>query len=68
MTTSSTEERLARLQGSIEQIAPRLSTLEQDLRAGFDRMETRVETRFYWLLGTILAMWVTIILAVLLRS
>ena len=68
MTTSSMEERLARLEGLFEQIDRRLTTLEQDVRAGFDRMKTKFETRFYWLLGTILAMWVTIILAVLLRS
>lgn len=66
--SSSMEERLARLEGLFEQIDRRLTTLEQDVRAGFDRMETKFETRFYWLLGTILAMWVTIILAVLLRG
>ncbi len=55
---------MARLEGSFEQIERRLSTLEQDVREGFARMETR----FYWLLGTMLAMWVTIILAVLLRG
>ena len=64
MTTSSLEERMARLEGSFEQIERRLTTLEQDVREGFARMETR----FYWLMGTMLGMWVTIILAVLLRS
>jgi len=68
MTTSSIEERMARLEGSFEQIERRLSTLEQDVRAGF----ARIETRFNWLLGimlgTLIPMWVTIILAVLLRG
>ena len=68
MTTSSLEERMARLEGPFEQIERRLSTLEQDVREGF----ARIETRFNWLLGMMLgiliSMWVTIILAVLLRG
>jgi hypothetical protein len=68
MATSSMEERIARLEGSFEQIERRLTTVEQDLRTGFERLENKIGTRFYWLLGTMLAMWVTIILAVLLRG
>ena len=85
-TPSSIEERIARLEGSFEQIERRLGTLEQDIRAGFerlesrinrveeriDRVETKIETRFYWLvgimLGVLIPMWVTIILAILLRG
>lgn len=74
-TPSSIEERIARLEGSYERIERRLGTLDQDLRAGFERLEARIdrveermETRFYWLLGTILATWLTIILAILLRG
>ena len=49
-TPSSIEERIARLEGSFEQIERRLGTLEQDLRgfraetnARFDRLEERID-------------------------
>jgi chromosome segregation ATPase len=49
-TPSSIEERIARLEGSFEQIDRRLTTLEQDLRefrsetsARFDRLEERFD-------------------------
>ena len=49
-TPSSTEERIARLEGSFEQIERRMGTLEQDLRhfrpyiaARFDKVEGRAE-------------------------
>jgi tetrahydromethanopterin S-methyltransferase subunit G len=49
-TSSSIEERIARLEGSFEQIERRLGTLEQDLRslrveliARFDRLESRLD-------------------------
>jgi tetrahydromethanopterin S-methyltransferase subunit G len=67
MTSSSLEERMARLEGSFEQIERRLSNIEQDIRA----FRSDLNTRFYWLMGTMLGilipMWVTIILAVLLQ-
>ena len=64
MTTSSLEERMARLEGSFEQIERRLGNIEQDMRS----LRSDLNTRFYWLMGTMLGMWVTIILAVLLRG
>ncbi len=49
-TPSSIEERIARLEGSFEQIERRLGTLEQDLRgfrtetnSRFDRLEERID-------------------------
>lgn len=51
-TPSSIEERIARLEGSFEQIDRRLGTLEQDLRsfraevnARFDQLESRLNAR-----------------------
>jgi tetrahydromethanopterin S-methyltransferase subunit G len=64
MTTSSLEERMARLEGSFEQIERRLGNIEQDMRS----LRSDLNTRFSWLMGTTLGMWVTIILAVLLRG
>ena len=65
MTTSSLEERMARIEGSFEQIDRRLSTLEQDVRIGFERVNTRIDRLMYWqlgLLGAIAASTVAIVL------
>ena len=73
-TPSSMEERIARLEGSFEQIERRLSTLEQDLRTGFDRIDsriTRLEQRIdrlvYWQLGLLGAIAASILATVLTR-
>ena len=57
-TPSSIEERIARLEGSFEQIERRLGTLEQDMRSlrtemtgRFDRVDNRIDRLFYWQLG-----------------
>jgi hypothetical protein len=41
-TPSSIEERIARLEGSFEQIERRLGTLEQDLRGVLDVLSSRL--------------------------
>ena len=80
-TPSSIEERIARLEGSFEQIERRLGTLEQDLRrfraetgARFDRLEQRMdrlEQRFdrlmFWQLGLLGAIAASILATVLTR-
>ena len=73
-TPSSIEERIARLEGSFEQIERRLGTLEQDLRslraemnARFDRLETRIDRLMYWQLGLLGAIAVSIVATVLTR-
>jgi hypothetical protein len=43
MSTSSLEERMARIEGSVELIGHRLGTLEQDVRAGFERVNNRID-------------------------
>lgn len=61
------EERVARLEGIVEEIRSRLD----DLNARMSSLEARMQTQFLWLLGTMLGilipMWVSIILVVLLR-
>lgn len=71
---SSIEERIARLEGSFEQIERRLGTLEQDLRslraemnARFDRLETRIDRLMYWQLGLLGAIAAAIVVIVLTR-
>jgi hypothetical protein len=64
MTTPALEERMARMEGSMEQIAIRLGTLEQDLRAGFQDMRAEQRRMFYALL---LAIGTTVLATVLAR-
>ena len=73
-TPSSIEERIARLEGSFEQIERRLGTLEQDLRAfraetnaRFDRLEQRIDRLVYWQLGLLGAIAASILATVLAR-
>ena len=46
----------------MEEVRARLNNLES--RVG--RLQAQMQTQLYWLLGVIVTMWVTIILAVLL--
>jgi hypothetical protein len=60
---SNLEERVAKVEGILEQMDKRLNHIESelgDLRKGLD-------SRFYWLLGIQISMWVTIILAILFK-
>ena len=73
------EERIARLEGSYEQIRDRLNSIERtmDARFGelagqmnsrFDQMDARfglIDTRFMWLTGVVIGTWITTILTIL---
>ncbi len=68
MTTESLEVRLARLEGSYEQINERLGTIESrldslgtkvdngftEVRREFTEVRREMRTQFYWLLGVII--------------
>ena len=54
--------RIGRVEGILEEVCARLNNLES--RVG--RLQAQMQTQLYWLLGVIVTMWVTIILAVLL--
>ena len=62
MTTD--EGRIGRVEGILEEVRTRLNNLENRMTA----LESRMQTQFYWLLGVLIPMWVTIILAILLRT
>ncbi len=73
--TTTEEGRLGRLEGILEEIRARLSSLDtrmNGLEARMTALETRMQTQFLWLLGVILVilfpMWITIIVALLLRT
>ena len=69
MTTTTTEDgRLGRVEGILEEVRTRLNNLEGRANS----LESRMQTQFFWLLGPMLGilipMWVTIILAVVLST
>ncbi len=57
----SLEERMARVEGILEQMDKRLNHLESELRD----LRRDLNHRFFWLLGVQISMWITIILAIL---
>jgi len=71
---SSLEERVARIEGIVEQMDKRLNHIESELRDLRNEMSGEIgglrrdlNNRFFWLLGVQISMWVTIILAILLK-
>ena len=58
---ASLDERVSRVQGVIERMNERLGNLEQ----GLHTVQTEMRSNFRWMLGTMLAMWVTVIGTVL---
>jgi hypothetical protein len=66
--------RIGRVEGILEEVRTRLNNVENRLNNfesrvedRFIRLESKVQTQFYWLLGVMITMWVTIILAVVFR-
>jgi predicted RNase H-like nuclease (RuvC/YqgF family) len=78
---SSLEERVARIEGILEQMDKRLNHLESEIRDLRVYVESEIKglrgeigdlrrdlnNRFLWILGVQITMWVTIILAILFR-
>jgi chaperonin cofactor prefoldin len=65
---SSLEERVARIEGILEQMDKRLNHMEseiRDLRIDMRDLRKDLNSRFHWLLGIQISMWVTIILAII---
>lgn len=81
MTTSALEDRMARIEGAFEQIDRRLTTLEQDMRGGFqhvngqidhlsgriDHLTGRIDRLMYWQLGLLGAIAASTVAIVLTR-
>ena len=71
---SSLEERVARIEGFLEQMDKRLNHLESEvkelrseMRGEIGELRRDLNNRFFWLLGVQISMWVTIILAILFK-
>ena len=70
MERSSPEERVAKIEGILEQMDKRLNHLESEirnLRGEIGDLGRDLNNRFLWMLGVQITMWVTIILAILFR-
>ncbi|MCC6044182.1 MAG: hypothetical protein RRE21_00105 [Desulfurococcales archaeon] len=70
MKEDSLEERVARIEGILEQMDKRLNHIEselRDLRSEIGDLRRDLNNRFLWILGVLITMWVTIILAILIR-
>ena len=81
MEMSSLEERVARIEGILEQMDKKLNHLENEIRDLRAYVESEIKglrgeigdlrrdlnNRFLWMLGVQITMWVTIILAVIFR-
>ena len=77
MTTSSPslEARVARIEGIIEELRTRIANIEGRLGRLEDKLASletsltgRMQSQFQWTLGVMLSMWISIILAVLLKA
>ncbi|MEM2153021.1 MAG: hypothetical protein QW241_07910 [Candidatus Bathyarchaeia archaeon] len=55
------EERIAEVEGILEQMDKRLNHVESELRD----LRRDINNRFFWLLSVQISMWITIILAIL---
>lgn len=64
MAANALEVRMAHLEGAYEQINTRLG----DLRSDVQDLGRKTDANFRWMIGIILANWITIILTILLRQ
>ena len=62
--TTSEPERLAHVEGLLEEVREEVHALRQDMQ----RSDDKIDRNFLWTLGIMVTMWVTIILAGLLRT
>jgi tetrahydromethanopterin S-methyltransferase subunit G len=68
MSTRSIDARMSRLEGAFEQVSERLSSMERRFDQRFESIDQRFESidqRFNWVIGTVLATWITTILAII---
>ncbi|HZV77795.1 MAG TPA: hypothetical protein VFF63_08575 [Candidatus Babeliales bacterium] len=74
MSAQPLEARLAHLVGAFLQVDRRLETIERAMEARFSQLETRLESRFSivdqrfnWLIGIVVASWISTVVTVLFR-
>ncbi len=57
------EERVAKIEGVLEQMDKRLGSIESRM----NHLEARMDKNFGWTIGMLVTMWVTIIIAIILK-
>jgi tetrahydromethanopterin S-methyltransferase subunit G len=62
------EERVASIEGIVEQMNERLNHIETDLRDLRSDLTQKIKSSFRCTMGLMLTMWVTIILAIVFRT
>jgi tetrahydromethanopterin S-methyltransferase subunit B len=62
------EERVAKIEGTIEQMNERLNHIETDLRDLRENLTKKIESNFRWTIGLMITMWITIILTIVFRG
>jgi Mg2+ and Co2+ transporter CorA len=62
------EERVAKIEGTIEQMNERLNHIETDLRNLHENLTKKIESNFRWTIGLMITMWITIILTIVFRG
>ena len=64
-------ERLAKLEGLIEQIAQRLTSIENrlnNMESRLNNLENRMDKHFLWVVGLILTSWLSLATLILLKT
>ncbi|MCE2435641.1 MAG: hypothetical protein J4F29_22390 [Candidatus Latescibacteria bacterium] len=67
----SDSERLAKLEGLIEQIAQRLTSIENrlnNMESRLNNLENRMDKHFLWVVGLILTSWLSLATLILLKT
>ena len=67
----SDSERLAKLEGLIEQIAQRLTSIESrlnNMESRLNNLENRMDKHFLWVVGLILTSWLSLATLILLKT
>lgn len=69
------EERTAKVEGILEQMDKRLDRVEvgiidlkNEIKCDIERLETKVDNQFRWLVGIIIATWITAILTIIFKG
>lgn len=54
----------AKIESVRTELNAKIESVRAELSARIDRLEAKVDSHFRWLFGTVLAMWVSVILAI----
>ena len=61
-------QRLSKVEGRVEEISKRINHLETEITDLRKELTTEIRSLRNWTLGTLIPMWITIILAIILKA